>query len=121
MLFFPFETNRTVHLPKIYQFQPIITKTYICFLLPDTPSNDLLVESLENEIRSNANENDENFSTFDELPTRAQSILLQNSLGGRKFRVNSNPKHPFNNNHESSSKISLVRRARNHPWNMMYF
>ena len=118
MLFFPFETNRTVHLPKIYQFQPIITKTYICFLLPDTPSNDLLVESLENEVRSNANENDENFSTFDELPTRAQSILLQNSLGGRKFRVNSNPKHPFNK-HKSSSKISLVRR--NHPWYMRYF
>ena len=92
--------------------------------LPETPSNDLLEESLENNVgvddSSNAaNDNEEGFSTFDELPTRAQNILLQNSGGGRKFRVNSNPKHPFNK-HKSSSKISLVRRN-NHPWNMFYF
>ena len=69
---------------------------------------------------------EEGFTTFEDLPQRAKNLLIHNS-GGRKFSTNFNPSHPYNTNFnpshpynkQKSSKISLVRR--NHPWNQNIF
>ena len=67
-------------------------------------------------VEDYSEDNNEGFTTFEDLPQRAKNLLLQNS-DSRKFSTNFNPSHPYNKH--KSSKISLVRR--NHPWNQNIF